>query len=83
MTAIARKLPPHGTRPRYQAGCDCDKCRAANAAYAAERRYATGATPMKRGRTCGVSGYLGGHRCDVCRVAYRDYRREKRHEANA
>lgn len=27
----------HGTRPRYQAGCRCLPCRAANAAYAAER----------------------------------------------
>lgn len=31
------KVPDHGTRPRYNRGCRCDECRAANAAYRRER----------------------------------------------
>ena len=34
-----RRLPEHGTRRRYQGGCRCEDCRAANAAY--RRRYRT------------------------------------------
>lgn len=31
-------VPDHGTRSRYQAGCTCLPCRAANAVYAANLR---------------------------------------------
>lgn len=33
MARPAGPLPPHGTRQRYDRGCKCDPCRAANTAY--------------------------------------------------
>lgn len=41
--AIRRRtrLPEHGTRRRYQVGCQCLRCRVANAAYAAATRRRT------------------------------------------
>lgn len=35
-----RTKPKHGERAMYNSGCRCPKCRAANRAYAAERRKA-------------------------------------------
>lgn len=34
-----RRRPAHGTRPRYQAGCRCDDCRAANTEHGRRTRW--------------------------------------------
>lgn len=34
----APEPPEHGTRSRYNTGCDCPPCRTANAAYSAHTR---------------------------------------------
>lgn len=38
LTRPARKIPRHGTRSRYVAGCACEPCKASNAAYERQRR---------------------------------------------
>lgn len=44
-----KKSAEHGTRTQYRAGCRCDECRAANAAYVRERRRAkSGKRPQLR-----------------------------------
>ena len=45
--------PAHGTRSRYQAGCSCAPCRAANAAYTAAHRavYARSRLTRQEART--------------------------------
>lgn len=62
----------HGTLSRYQAGCRCDPCRAANR----ERgRALKGRTPPNHG----YSGYVNyGCRCQVCRDGMLEYARELR-----
>ena len=37
-TPVGRPLPAHGTRARYQRGCGCVPCRAANSQYEIRRR---------------------------------------------
>lgn len=37
LRAGRRQAPRHGTRSRYQTGCRCDDCRAANTAYSRDR----------------------------------------------
>jgi hypothetical protein len=37
MSTEPKALPPHGDRRRYQLGCRCVPCKAANAAYRRER----------------------------------------------
>lgn len=58
---------PHGTIGRYQKGCSCEDCRAANR----ERgRRLKGKTPPRHG----VSGYQNyGCRCATCTKAHSDY----------
>lgn len=41
--AARLEVPDHGTRSRYQAGCRCTPCRAANAVYMAQLRGRKGA----------------------------------------
>lgn len=56
-------MASHGTRARYQAGCPCSSCRAANAAY--DRA-------LRRGeRAHGTAkAYREGCPCDDCAAAY-------------
>lgn len=55
----------HGTTGRYQAGCSCDDCRAANRE---KTRRLRGKPPL----THGVSGYTNYRcRCEVCTEAWR------------
>lgn len=45
-----RRLPDHGTRRRYQSGCRCEACRAANTGYLRNRNagLATPGRPVER-----------------------------------
>ncbi|UQN30681.1 hypothetical protein [Brachybacterium kimchii] len=55
-------MSDHGTRSHYRAGCRCDDCRAANAAY--DRAYRAG--HREHGTR---AAYTRGCRCDACRSA--------------
>ncbi|MGP5291660.1 hypothetical protein ACTXL6_16500 [Brachybacterium tyrofermentans] len=56
-------MTAHGTRARYQAGCPCTPCRAANAAYDRALR--------RRGRAHGTAKtYRDGCLCEDCSTAY-------------
>lgn len=57
----------HGTISRYQSGCGCDECRAANAA---RMRQLVGKEPPNHG----ASGYQNyGCRCDICKEGNYQY----------
>ena len=56
-------MPAHGTRARYQAGCRCPSCRAANAAY--DRALRRGGRAHGTAKT-----YRDGCLCDNCSTAY-------------
>ena len=64
----------HGYGP-YTNGCRCDICRAAKAAYQANRRAAASlaTTPVPDGLTHGRAGYEEhGCRCEICVKAKRE-----------
>jgi hypothetical protein len=66
----------HGIRSTYNAGCRCDECRAANAAWSAHLRA--------RGWSVrhDLVGYrIYGCRCEVCTLANTEYQREYRARA--
>lgn len=56
-------MPPHGVRARYQKGCKCAPCRAANAAY--DRALRCG----RRDHGSTVAARRGC-RCEACTLAY-------------
>jgi predicted transcriptional regulator len=69
-----RREPEHGTLSRYEKGCACDPCRAANRAH---HRSLLGKKPP----THGASGYSNyGCRCRVCRNGKLVYDRSKGYE---
>lgn len=73
---------PHGTTAAYAAGCRCDSCRAALAAY--RHNYNRGVRIGRGGRTCGrIATYHAGCRCDDCRRAARETRARARARARA
>ena len=66
-------LSPHGSRSRYERGCPCDACRAAQREYTRSLR-------LKDPPTHSWSGYMNyGCRCDICRKAHSDALWLRRH----
>jgi hypothetical protein len=69
---------PHGELRGYSSGCDCDACRAANAAYHRTRRaWLKQHAPAKQvphGTNGGYHNY--GCHCADCRQAAAAYNRE-------
>jgi hypothetical protein len=62
-------MAAHGTPGRYNEGCHCDVCRAANTARLAKYRKKRRSTPPDE-IPHGLNGYRNdGCRCDVCRAA--------------
>ena len=77
------KVPPHGTRARYDwklGRCRCKLCREANRIWQQEYR-ASKKQGTKRYRPKAIHGtrakYVSGCRCEPCTRSNRDYQREK------
>jgi hypothetical protein len=73
-------MADHGTPGRYNAGCRCDVCRAANTARKAKARKAKAGDAPPRESSHGAAGYRRGCRCDVCRAGNTTRMAEGKHD---
>ena len=85
-----RKIPmserQHGLTATYQAGCRCEECKTAQAAYAKERYEARKRGDVRKRPAAKEHGtrpmYAGGCRCEECRAAEAAYQRKRYSERN-
>lgn len=85
-----RKIPmserQHGLTATYQAGCRCEPCKTAQAAYAKERYEARKAGDVRKRSTVKQHGtrsmYAAGCKCEECRAAEAAYARKRYSERN-
>ena len=85
-----RKIPmserEHGLTATYQAGCRCEPCKVAQAAYAKERYEARKRGDVRTRPAADTHGtrpmYASGCRCEECRAAEAAYQRGRRLERN-
>ena len=79
------RMPKHGTRARYEAGCSCGRCRRSNrdqmrlSRSIARRRFAAGEVEIKHGTQVGYDYW--GCKCAECKEANRERHLAKRQKA--